>query len=395
MVRRKGGGFGGMLFFTLFWCSITGVFVGFLVYGFARSADAKRRFVPVEGRVISSEVDSSHDSDGTTYGFKIRYSYEAGGGTHEGDRYAFGAMSSSDGLSRARRLAQEHPAGTAITVYVDPRKPSESVVVRDPDPSLYFMVLFLTPFVLVGVGMGTATALIPVRKRRLKAFQESPPRAPWAIPGWGVMAQGFGGYVVRPRPTAGSLLMAGGLGMGLTCFVSIFVLGVGGGFGGAAPAKALGAVGLGLGVGVFSIWRTIEAAKRKAVFSIDPSARVVRIQSAARHVEVPFASIARWKVRMIRNPRQVKRDGDPPVAPLVAIETADGGEVPVHVFGAAEGERDIARKVAHAFSHWTGHAVPDVPVELDPAGAKATDLRTAIAEARQTSAADKSYRDLL
>lgn len=398
MARIKGGGFGGMLFFTLFWCSITGVFVGFLVYGFARAADAKRRFVPAEGRVIESAVDTHFDSDGNTYGFSILYTYEAGGTTHEGKRYAFGEMKSSDGQARARQLVEQHPAGSAITVYYDPGNPGDSVIVRDPDPSLYFMILFLTPFVLVGLGMGTATFMIPAKRRAVARFMEAPARVPWAIPGWGVMQQDFDGYVVRPRASAGGRLMAGAIGMGVTCFVGIFVVGIfGGGFGGARPAVALGVVGLGAGLGVLSAWRAAAGARKKAVFSIDPSAKIVRLRSPLRDVEVPFGAVARWKVRMMLNPRQVKREGDSPVTPLVAFDTVAGAEVPVHVFGTGAGEADIARKVAHAFSHWTGHAVTDIPVESGaiPAAFKPGSLREAVAEARKQSASLKSFRDLV
>jgi hypothetical protein len=395
MARTKGSGFGGMLVFTLFWCSITGVFVGFLVHGFARAADAQRRFVPAEGRVIESAVDTHFDSDGNTYGFKIRFAYEVGGTPYEGRRYAFGEMRSSDGHARARGLVQKHPAGSAIPVYYDPKKPEDSVIVRDPDPSLYFMVLFLVPFVLIGLGMGTATVLAPGRRRKEARFLETPARVPWDIPGWGVLEQGFGGYVVRPRTSIGGRLMAGALGMGATCFIGTFVLAFAGGFGTARPSAALGAVGLGFAMGGFAMWRAAAASRKKAVLSIDPSAKIVRLQSSLRRVEVPFGSIARWKVRRILNPRQVKREGEPPEVPLVAIETADGGEVPVHVFGAGEGQGDIARKVAHAFSHWTGRAVPDVVVEPATPGAAARSLRAAPAGARAVATANRSLRDLI
>ena len=396
MARIKGSGFGGMLFFTLFWCGITGVFVGFLVYGFARAADAQRRFVPAEGRVIESAVDTHFDSDGNTYGFKIRYAYEAGGATHEGKRYAFGEMKSSDGQARARQLVRQHPAGSEITVYYDPENPGDSVIVRDPDPSLYFMVLFLMPFVLVGLGMGTATFMMPARRRAEARFMEAPARVPWKIPGWGVLEQGFGGYVVRPRTSPGGLLLAGAIGMGATCFIGIFVIAFTGGFGTGRPDAALGAVGLGFAMGALAMWRTSAGTRKRAVLAIDPSARTVRLRSPVRDVEIPFGTIARWKVRRMLNPRQVKREGESPAVPLVAIETTDGTEVPVHVFGDGEGQADIARKVAHAFSHWTGHAVPDIPVESDALPQfKPGNLREAMAEARKQSSSLKSYRDLV
>ena len=43
MGTGRRGSFFGLLFFALFWCSITGVFVGFIVHSFWRAADAQLR----------------------------------------------------------------------------------------------------------------------------------------------------------------------------------------------------------------------------------------------------------------------------------------------------------------------------------------------------------------
>ena len=89
----KQTGIGSLLIFAIFWCGITGAFVGIMMHSFWRAADAHLRYVPVTGTVLASEVKSHSGSDGTTYGFGIRYRYAVNGTTYEGNRYAFGSGS--------------------------------------------------------------------------------------------------------------------------------------------------------------------------------------------------------------------------------------------------------------------------------------------------------------
>ena len=99
---------------------------------------------------------------------------------------------------------------------------------------------------------------------------------------------------------------------------------------------------------------------------------------------------------MIFNPRPVKREGAPPVVAMVVVETTSGEEVPVHVFGSGDEETDVARKTAHAFSHWTGKPVTDIPVEPAPPGLPpARGFKDALAANRRAAAETRTYRDLV
>lgn len=355
-------GWGGLLFFAVFWCSLTGIFAGFVVYSFWRAADAQLRYLPAEGTVLSSEVTSSSDSDGTTYGFGVRYRYTVGGQSFEGDRYAFGSGKASDGRGRARTLVKQHPVGSKLTVYYDPAKPQQSVIERHVDPTMKFLLLFLQPFILVGVGLIGALVMYPFNRRRVAGFLQRPADVPWRIPSWGQLERGFAGFMLQPKATGFGMLQAALVGYGLTSFVSIFVVGFAfGGFSGGRPHAILGAfIACALG-GIAGIALYRRSARAKAQFVLDPSTGLLKLTSPLRTVEVAFDEIAGWSLKQILNPRNVKQEGQSAYVPLLSIHTTKGGEVPVHVFAADEDAPAIAQKVAETFAAWTNKPVFEEP----------------------------------
>ena len=388
------GGLGFLLFFTIFWCSITGVFVGMVARSFWRAGDAQRRYVRTTGTVLSSEV-TQHYNEGTTYGFGIRYRYTVSGRTFESDRYAFGQGNSSDGRRNAEQLVRRHPAGSPVTVYYDPAQPAEAVISRTVEPTMYFLLLFLQPFILVGVGMLGAVVFWPWRGRRVRRFSEQPPDPPWRIPTWGVLERTFEGLVVQPRRSPGELFMAAALGYGLACFVSIFVIGFGfGGFSGKHPSAILVAFLVAFLTGAGSAVGSLRATRRKARFALDPASQRVHLTSPLREVTVPFAEIAGWNVKQIFNPRNVKQEGQSPFVPLLTLRTTAGQEVPIHVFGADAAAPAIAAKVAEVFAAWTHQPVAEEP---PPGGDDPVAVLSAsrlLAAAREVQTAARQLRDL-
>src|SRR6185503_10762917 len=128
-----------------FWSAITLVFDGFLGYGLINQLRAQA-FAHTTGNITHSEVttDNSGD-DGPTHGVNIRYHYEVNGRALEGDRFRYGAGSSSDS-AWAERAVDQNREGAEVTVYYNSSKPSESVL----SPGIYgsdlMMALFMTPF---------------------------------------------------------------------------------------------------------------------------------------------------------------------------------------------------------------------------------------------------------
>lgn len=100
--------------------------------------------------VLSSEVKSHSDSDGTTYSVNIAFEYEVNGARYKSNRYDFLGGSSSGYRGKKAIVDRYRPKSKAVC-YVNPRDPHEAVLNRNFTPVM--LVVFL-PLVFVGVGAG-------------------------------------------------------------------------------------------------------------------------------------------------------------------------------------------------------------------------------------------------
>jgi hypothetical protein len=348
-------GMGGLVFFTLFWCGITSVFVGFVVSSFYMGWRVQSRYVTTEGNVLSSAVESHSDSDGDNiFGAKIAYAYTVNGRLYDGNRYAYGDISTNDS-GYFQQLVARHPVGSKVTVYYDPAKPDQSVLSPKVESSVYFMILFLQPFVMIGLAMLAYTVSFPLRRRRVHRFLAGPAQPPCRIPTWGDLREEMGGAVIRRGGSAVYFLLGLVGGYLLATFVLIFVVGLAfGGFNDPSPSVVGEALLVAAGVGVLAGWRASRRPGRKAAVTIDRSLRNLRVESDQRHDEVPLDHIQCWLLRMIPNPRNAHSSGDTANAPLLSVLSADGRETPVHVFGARTEAPAIARRAAECFAKLTG-----------------------------------------
>jgi hypothetical protein len=393
--RGKTAGIGFLLFFTLFWCGLTGVFVGIIGNGIYRTWDAQKRYVETTGTVLSSEVKSSHGSKGgTSYGFGIRYRYEVAGKSYESDRYAFGSFSSSGGHGHANALVRQYRQNAAIPVFYDPLRPSEAVILRRINPTIWFMCLFMQPFVLVGLGMLTACICYPfqrlARKRWLAATPES---VPVTVPTWGVLRAQPGGFVLASVPTVGGVLMVWAVGYGIACFLSIFVVGLLlDGFKGPKPQAVAGAVLVAAIVGVVAAVWSVRRTRQKARLTIDTAYRRILLTRPQQTVEIPFRDIAGWIVTEMDNPRMVKQDGAPPRVPVLSIRKTTNEDVPVHIFEANADAPVIAAKAAEILSALSDRK--PVLQELAPGETATFSVADALAAVKKAAAKAKELRDL-
>lgn len=389
-------GIGVLLLFTIFWCGITGVFVGFIAHSFWRAAYAQHHYLPAEGTVLSSKVNSYSGNKGTTYSFGIRYRYTVDGALFEGDRYTFGSGSSSDGRRRATELVHQHHAGSPIIVYYDPNRPEESVINRAVDPMVYFMLLFLQPFILVGCGLLGAIVSYPFRRAAIRKFTTRPADVPWKIPSWGTLERGFAGFELQPKMTLSGALVATLLGYGLVSFASIFVVGfLFGGFSGGTPHAIIGAFSASVLGGVAGGVFYSRSLRNRARLVIDPTGQLIKLSSPLRQVEMAFGEVAGWSLKQILNPRNAKQGGNQSAyASLLSIHTTKGEDVPVHVFGADADAPMIAQKVADTFGAWTNKPIFEEP---PPSTSEVIQLLTvsgALAAAQEIKAAAAQLKDL-
>ncbi len=211
MMKKRTSGIGFLLIFAAFWTTVVGGFDAFMGVNMYRQTRAEG-FPVVQGNILTSEVEASRSDDGTTYRAEISFQYVVDGISHTSDTYRFGAMgTSSDSL--ARSVVEQYPPGKVVDVHYNPKKPDKGVLQTGIGGMDLFVLLFLTPFNLLGVGLWTVIARNVIQHR-------TKPRA-GGVP---IIQRGMQTYVRLPRFTP--LFAAGVTALGIS-FISIFIVGFG------------------------------------------------------------------------------------------------------------------------------------------------------------------------
>lgn len=397
---RLAGKLAGMIGVTIFWCGIMSVFIVIVVGSILRHRDAKARFVATEGVVLASKVKThAGDSDsGPTYEPLIKYRYTVAGQEHTSTQYSFGTWSTSDSQD-AGRIVRRHPKGRKITVYYDPDDPAEAILALEVPGIQYFMLLFLQPFILVGLGLIGYTATIPLRHRRLIQFLTADERsaAVLRIPTWGQLRPAGGGVSIQGGRSAFVKALIGVVaGYGLTCFVSIFVVGfLFDGFDDPDPGKIFSAILIAAGVGVLAGVAAFGKKSGNARLHIDASLGRLELTSPRRRVELQLDDVECWTLRPIPNPHKVKSNTDLATAPLLAVRTTAGDQVPVHVFRANKAAATVALKSVRILAALTGKNFnvldAETPQETQEMPRSPADV---IAHVRRAYQQSKEYADL-
>lgn len=149
-----------ILLFALFWSAIVG-FMDLQLGGMILRQAGSRTYLSTQGTILSSEAVYGRTRKGRrTVGLEVRYTYTVSGREYTGDRYAFNSAKSSDSgwVYDALKL---YPPGAKATVYYDPSAPNRAVLRRGLDGSDLFILLFMTPFNAIALGLlGAAAGLI-------------------------------------------------------------------------------------------------------------------------------------------------------------------------------------------------------------------------------------------
>ncbi|OGV59747.1 MAG: hypothetical protein A2X45_16585 [Lentisphaerae bacterium GWF2_50_93] len=138
-----------MLFFTAFLLIGLGVFYAIGIVPARKMLEAEK-WNKIPCRIISGDVASHSDSDGTTYSINILYAYEINGTPYKSNRYSFMGGSSS-GYDGKKKIVDSYPAGSSATCYVNPEDPSDTVLKRGFSAEMLFGLLPLI-FAVVGAG---------------------------------------------------------------------------------------------------------------------------------------------------------------------------------------------------------------------------------------------------
>ena len=344
-----------LAFFGLFWCSLTGMFLSFVVYSLVRHADAMVRYRPAPAVVVASRVETGTDSDGhATYRPAITYRYTVDGREFAAERITFDEVSTGNRRESPDWVAAHLP-GTALTVYYDPARPSQAVLQREVSGSIWFLLLFLQPFILVGLGL-IASVFGAIRSRRTRArFLAVRDEDVDRIPGWGaVVRHPDGPMEVRSGPPVWARPLAFAIGYGGVCFVSIYVLG----FGGMVNARAGTPVAVALSsaalVGFAALWIAGRRLRAK-VLRVDPLTRTVSCRHGKSEFEHPLEAVQGWIVRVVRD-KDSSSDSGPSYSARLEMTLADSRET-IHDFGYTDSEVRVAQRAAELLTRWTGKPV--------------------------------------
>ncbi|MDH4416577.1 MAG: DUF3592 domain-containing protein, partial [Acidovorax sp.] len=120
-----------------------------------------RSWVAVPAQVLQADLRQRRGSEGgITYALQAPYRYEFGGARYEGTQVGLDAQGGADNLGDwqqqwHRRLQEAQSRNQAITVWVDPARPSRSLI----DPHIRWPLLMVRlPFALVFTGVGLVAA---------------------------------------------------------------------------------------------------------------------------------------------------------------------------------------------------------------------------------------------
>ncbi len=282
------------IIFVTFWSTITGVF-DVIIYNNFTNQKAALTFPTTTGKVLNSKVESERDSDGTTYRAEIQFEYSVNNQAYTSDTYRFGTMGMSDS-TEANNIVREFPVGANVTVYYDPTDPQRAILKPGVSDSDRFMLLFLTPFNLIGLA-GWSLII-----QMLYIIIVKPVAGGISIRRKQTTADGKPANIVQVRLPRIPPILAAALGGGVVCFISIFI---GGFFYAMAPPlgfiQIVWGIALVVAVAVF-IWRSLVVGSGIKDLIIDHENKILDLpQTIGRTspVLIPFDAIKDIKLKRV------------------------------------------------------------------------------------------------
>lgn len=147
----------------LFFFAVVGfilVVAGFVAYDASKDyraqLHASETFLPVQAKVLESEVKSRTRDGKTSYRPYIRYRFEVDGQGYKSSRYAF-FNSSMSSRARAEEIVAAHPVGSTVTAYYNPGNPKKAVLDNAPPDAtlvlIFFGVFGVIALFIIGVGV--------------------------------------------------------------------------------------------------------------------------------------------------------------------------------------------------------------------------------------------------
>jgi Protein of unknown function (DUF3592) len=167
-------------------------------------------FKPVDARLVSCEIVAETDPNAGWKSFRvIKYDYVVENKTYQSNRF-YPTRRLNERGDRADPRCEKFQVGQAVTAYTNPYAPEEAILRRGLQPSTTMILMFLTPFNLVGLAMlrwGYRT-MVGLRKGELmrEVFLQRDHHNGW-----------------RLTMIEASSLELGGLALGVSTAISLFI----------------------------------------------------------------------------------------------------------------------------------------------------------------------------
>lgn len=112
--------------------------------------------------ITTSEVETNHSSDGSTYKVNIHFNYSYEGQQYkDGGSYDFNSASSS-GRNSKQSTVKRYPRGKEVQCWVNPDSPEVAVLSRGIPGIVYFVIPFTSIFMFIGAGISLGSlGLLP------------------------------------------------------------------------------------------------------------------------------------------------------------------------------------------------------------------------------------------
>ena len=119
-------------------------------------SEAARGWPRVDGTITWSELEEGKDEDdgSPVYRANVQYTYTFGEAEHIGYRSAMGADEWGQLRSSRSRIVDKYPVGKGVRVYVNPSRPSESLL----DPQNIGQIRWYAFIAVVAIGISIVAA---------------------------------------------------------------------------------------------------------------------------------------------------------------------------------------------------------------------------------------------
>ena len=268
-------------------------------------------FPSIQGEVLSSRVTTTTGSKGSIhYHVSIVYQYVVDGQTYVARRYRYDGH--PDNENAANAIVQEHPAGSKVAVFYNPRDPRDTVLspaVDNEDVYLLFLFAPLTLFLLWTL---------------LNAIQriDWPGSSPQVAGGIKLISEMRYTRVRLPRYQP---LMLGLAALGALSLLAGILMAAGAVSG---PPLTVGAellAGVSLSAGLVYGWQYWKVHSGQQDLVIDEGARTIQLPLTYKRREQPrlqFSEIREVAMEKVRH----QRKGDAYYTYLVKLEMKDGSQ---------------------------------------------------------------------